>query len=221
MLNIDYLCTMLITGIILLICSYLLGSIPTAVWIGKAFYGIDPREHGSGNAGATNTFRVLGKAAGIPVLLIDSMKGWLSVMLPIWFLDMGDSPVLFENFRVLCGSAAVVGQVFPVFAGFRGGKGVATLLGVAIGMQPIAALFCIALFVLVLLLTHYVSLGSILASLFYGIFLLAIDRVHHDATIIFAVMIPVLVILTHTKNIRRLLEGNESRTYLNTRKRRS
>ena len=197
----------------------MLGSIPTAVWIGKYFFKIDVREYGSGNAGATNTFRILGKKAGIPVLIIDVVKGWISVMLAIWFLSPGDSPVLFENFRVLCGAAAVLGHVFPVFAGFRGGKGVATLLGVAIGMQPMAALCCIGLFLLVLLLTKYVSLGSILASIFYGIFLLAIDRVHHDATIIFALTIPVLVIITHTKNIRRLFEGNENRTYLNYRKR--
>ena len=210
---------MIVTGTFLLLISYLLGSIPTAVWIGKYFFQIDVREHGSGNAGATNTFRILGKKAGIPVLLIDVLKGWISVMLAIWFLIPGDSPVLFENFRVLCGAAAVLGHVFPVFAGFRGGKGVATLLGVAIGMQPVAALCCIGLFLLVLLLTKYVSLGSILASVFYGIFLLVIDHVHHDATIIFALMIPMLVIITHTKNIRRLFEGNENRTYLNNRKR--
>ncbi len=210
---------MIVTGTFLLLISYLLGSIPTAVWIGKYFFQTDVREHGSGNAGATNTFRILGKKAGVPVLLIDVLKGWISVMLAIWFLIPGDSPVLFENFRVLCGAAAVLGHVFPVFAGFRGGKGVATLLGVAIGMQPVAALCCIGLFLMVLMLTKYVSLGSILASVFYGIFLLVIDRVHHDATIIFALMIPMLVIITHTKNIRRLLEGNENRTYLNNRKR--
>jgi glycerol-3-phosphate acyltransferase PlsY len=210
---------MIVTGTFLLLISYLLGSIPTAVWIGKYFFQTDVREHGSGNAGATNTIRILGKKAGVPVLLIDVLKGWISVMLAIWFLSPGDSPVLFENFRVLCGTAAVLGHVFPVFAGFRGGKGVATLLGVAIGMQPVAALCCIGLFLLVLILTKYVSLGSILASLFYGIFLLVIDRVHHDATIIFALMIPILVIITHTQNIRRLLEGNENRTYINNRKR--
>ena len=210
---------MIVTGTFLLLISYLLGSIPTAVWIGKYFFKLDVREHGSGNAGATNTFRILGKKAGIPVLLIDVLKGWISVMLAIWFLSPGDSPVLFENFRVLCGAAAVLGHVFPLFAGFRGGKGVATLLGVAIGMQPLAALCCIGLFLMVLILTKYVSLGSILASIFYGIFLLAIDRVHHDATIIFALTIPVLVIITHTKNIRRLFDGNENRTYLNYRKR--
>ncbi len=205
---------MLLPGIFLLIVAYLLGSIPTAVWIGKIFYSTDIREHGSGNAGATNTFRVLGKTAGVPVLLIDAFKGWLAVMLPLWYLSAPDSPVLFENFRVLCGAAAVFGHIFPVFAGFRGGKGIATLLGVSIGMQPIAALFCIGLFLLVLLLTHYVSLGSILASVFYATFILWIERAHHDATIIFAVTIPLLVILTHRKNIGRMIKGNESRTYL-------
>jgi len=163
---------MLLPGIFLLVIAYLLGSFPTAVWIGKIFYNTDVRDHGSGNAGATNTFRVLGKTAGIPVLLLDAFKGWLAVMLPLWYLSAPDSPVLFENFRVLCGAAAVFGHIFPVFAGFRGGKGIATLLGVSIGMQPVAALFCIGLFLLVLLLTHYVSLGSILASMFYATFIL-------------------------------------------------
>ncbi len=205
---------MIILGFIVLLVAYLMGSVPTAVWIGKAFYGIDVREHGSGNAGATNTFRVLGKSAGIPVLLIDALKGWLAVMLPVWFLGGFDSPVLFENFRVTCGAMAVIGHVFPVFAGFRGGKGVATLMGVAFGMFPLAALGGVALFLLVLLFTHYVSLGSILASIGYGLFLLLVEKVHHDATIIFAVMIPLLVILTHKANIQRLISGNESRTYL-------
>lgn len=209
---------MILTGIFLLIVAYLLGSIPTSVWIGKWFYGIDVREYGSGNAGATNTFRVLGRKAGIPVLLLDAFKGWLAVMLPVWNLSAPESPVLFENFRVLCGAAAVLGHVFPLFAGFRGGKGIATLLGVSIGMQPIAALCCIGLFLLILLITHYVSLGSILSSLFYALFILLIERASHDATIIFAIAIPLLVIVTHSKNIGRLLAGNESRTYLIRRK---
>ena len=209
---------MIIPGLALLVVSYLLGSVPTSVWIGKAFYGIDVREHCSGNAGATNTFRVLGKAAGVPVLLIDASKGWAAVMLPVLYFINPDSPVLFANFRVLCGAAAVCGHIFPVFAGFRGGKGIATLLGVSIGMEPVAALFCIGLFLFVLLLTHYVSLGSILASVFYSVFILWIEHAHHDATIIFAVTIPLLVIATHMKNIRRLLAGNERRTYLIQRK---
>lgn len=213
---------MITTGLILLAIAYLAGSVPTAVWVGRWFYGIDIREHGSGNAGATNTFRVLGKQAGIPVLLIDALKGWLPVMLPVWVWG-GDpsSPVLFENFRVMCGAAAVLGHIFPLYAGFRGGKGIATLLGVSIGMQPIAALCCIGLFLLVLVITKYVSLGSILSSVFYALFILLIQQAVHDATIIFAISIPLLVIVTHTKNIRRLFAGNESRTYLGRRGRRN
>jgi glycerol-3-phosphate acyltransferase PlsY len=208
---------MISLGIISLVTAYLLGSLSPAVWIGKWLYNVDVRDHGSGNAGATNVFRVLGKKAGIPVLTIDALKGWLAVMIPVWLLGSFDSPVLFENFRVLCGAMAVLGHVFPVFAGFRGGKGVATLLGVAFGMFPIAALCGLALFLLVLLSTHYVSLGSILASLGYGLFLLLIEKVHHDASIIFAITIPVLVIITHKANIQRLLSGSENRTYLRSR----
>ncbi|MFN5371684.1 MAG: glycerol-3-phosphate acyltransferase, partial [Bacteroidia bacterium] len=123
-------------------------------------------------------------------------------------------PVLFENFRVLCGALAVLGHVFPVFANFKGGKGVATLLGVAFGMFPVAALCGLILFLFVLISTHYVSLGSILASLGYGLFLLLVEKVHHDASIIFAITIPLLVIITHKTNIQRLLNGSENRTYL-------
>ncbi len=205
---------MIYTGLLLLVIAYFLGSIPTAVWVSRYFFGFDIRERGSGNAGATNTFRVLGKKAGIPVLLVDALKGWIAVMLPVWVFVDPSSPVLFENFRVLCGAAAVLGHIFPVFAGFRGGKGVATLLGISIGMHPLAALCCIGLFLLILLLTHYVSLGSILSSLFYALFILVIQHATHDATIIFAISIPLLVIFTHTRNIKRLWEGNESRTYL-------
>jgi glycerol-3-phosphate acyltransferase PlsY len=208
---------MISLGIISLLTAYLLGSLSPAVWIGKWLYNIDVREHGSGNAGATNVFRVLGKKAGIPVLLIDALKGWIAVMVPVWLLGNFDSPVLFENFRVLCGAMAVLGHVFPVFAGFRGGKGVATLLGVAFGMFPLAALCGVVLFMLVLLSTHYVSLGSILASLGYGLFLLLVEKVHHDASIIFAITIPLLVIVTHKANIQRLLSGSENRTYLRRR----
>lgn len=205
---------MITLGVLSLLIAYLIGSLASAVWIGKWMYGVDVRKHGSGNAGATNVFRVLGKKAGIPVLIFDAFKGWLAVMIPVWLLGGFDSPVLFENFRVLCGALAVLGHVFPVFANFKGGKGVATLLGVAFGMFPIAALCGLILFVFVLISTHYVSLGSILASLGYGLFLLLVEKVHHDASIIFAITIPLLVIITHKTNIQRLLNGSENRTYL-------
>jgi glycerol-3-phosphate acyltransferase PlsY len=203
---------MIVTGIILLVLSYVLGSISFSVRIGKWIYGVDVRNHGSGNAGATNTFRVLGTKAGIVVLVLDVLKGLLAVMLPVWCLSQIQSPVLFENFRVMCGAAAVLGHVFPVFERFKGGKGVATLLGVAVGMFPQAALICIGLFLTILLLTRYVSLGSILASLAYGLILLLVERVHHDASIIYAICIPLLVIITHKANIQRLITGSENRT---------
>src|SRR5687768_13215686 len=122
-----------------LLFAYLLGSIPSAVWIGKRFYGIDVREFGSGNAGATNTFRVLGKKAGIPVLLIDIFKGWLAVQLAYLSSYRIDS-VEFVNLELVLGIAALIGHIFPVYVGFRGGKGIATLLGVVIGVHPYAAL---------------------------------------------------------------------------------
>jgi glycerol-3-phosphate acyltransferase PlsY len=203
---------MILTGIILLVISYVLGSISFSVRIGKWIYGVDVREHGSGNAGATNTFRVLGTTAGTVVLVLDVLKGLLAVMLPVWWLNEIQSPVLFENFRVMCGAAAVLGHVFPVFERFKGGKGVATLLGVAVGMFPQVALICIGLFLMILLLTRYVSLGSILASLAYGLILLLVERVHHDASIIYAICIPLLVIITHKANIQRLIAGSENRT---------
>ena len=156
--------------IALLVTAYLLGSIPSAVWWGKRYYGIDVREFGSGNAGATNTFRVLGKKAGIPVLFIDIIKGTSAVLLA--FL----SPFVFEsnqfvNLQLGLGIAALVGHVFPIFAGFRGGKGVATILGIVICLTPITSLMVLGVFLIVLLATRYVSLSSMTAGLSFPFFL--------------------------------------------------
>jgi glycerol-3-phosphate acyltransferase PlsY len=206
---------MIIPGVFLLVFSYLIGSVATAVWVGKYFFNTDIRKHGSGNAGATNAFRLLGKTAGISVLAVDILKGLVAVMLPVYYFDSAVSPVLLENFRVLCGTAAVVGHVYPVFAGFKGGKGIATLLGVSIGIQPLGAAICIGVFVIVFLITHYVSLGSILAALCYAAFILFLEENQHDATTIFAIALPLAVLFTHRSNINRLMAGNEPRTYLN------
>lgn len=201
-------------GILLLLLAYLIGSIPSSVWIGKYFYGKDVRLFGSGNAGATNTFRVIGKRAGLIVLFLDSLKGFVAVQLPFLVDFASGNPVLFENVRVLCGAAAVLGHIFPVLAGFRGGKGIATLMGIVIGIHPLAAVCCLSLFVIILISTRYVSLGSILASIFYACFVLWIDPASHDATIIFGIAIPLLVIITHVPNIKRLMHGNENRIFL-------
>ncbi len=199
---------------ILIVLAYLIGSIPTAVWIGKLFYGIDVREHGSGNAGATNTFRVLGKKAGIPVFILDVFKGFLAVRLSftLSLLSPGTDP--FINFQLLLGIAAFIGHIFPIFASFRGGKGVATLFGVVFALHPYAALISIGIFIIVLLISKYVSLSSILAGITFPILIIFVFPVTTTSLLIFSVLIATLLILTHQKNIGRLIRREESKVYL-------
>ncbi|MGL5892197.1 MAG: glycerol-3-phosphate 1-O-acyltransferase PlsY [Bacteroidia bacterium] len=198
-----------------LIVAYLLGSIPTAVWIGKAFYSIDVREFGSGNAGATNTFRVLGKKAGIPVLLIDMLKGWLAVSMA-WLVS--DAPVNtqpFVNLEIVLGVTAVIGHIFPVFAGFRGGKGIATLFGVVLAVHPWACLMSSGVFILVFLAFSYVSLGSIAAGISFPLFIITVFGGEVvPAMVVFSVMVAILILITHQKNIERLLRRQESKIRL-------
>jgi acyl phosphate:glycerol-3-phosphate acyltransferase len=198
---------------VFLLAAYLLGSIPTAVWIGKAFFNIDVREFGSGNAGATNTFRVLGKKAGIPVLIIDILKGTAAVSLSfISGFDMDTS--FFTNFQIGLGLAALIGHIFPIFAGFRGGKGVATILGVVICITPISCSLALVVFLAVLLSTRYVSLGSIMGGLSYPL-ILNLGLQNEDTTlIIFSILVAVVLVFTHKKNIVRLLKRQESRVTL-------
>jgi len=194
-----------------IILAYLLGSIPTSVWIGKYFHGIDVREHGSGNAGATNTVRVLGWRAGLPVLLIDMIKGLAAVSL-IWFRrDLFSSQDFYVTFQLILGIAALLGHIFPVFARFKGGKGVATLTGVALAVQPLATLSCFGMFMIFLLIFRYVSLGSIAAGLAFPLFVIFVFQISHLAIVLFSVIIALIVIITHHKNIKRLLHGEESR----------
>jgi glycerol-3-phosphate acyltransferase PlsY len=203
-----------------LILAYLCGSIPTAVWIGLAFYNVDVREYGSGNAGATNTFRVLGKKAGIPVMLLDILKGWTATNLAFFIgVSTTGAPnsIAYTNYALALGIAAVMGHLFPVFAGFRGGKGIATLFGMILAIHLQAALLCVCVFILVLLLTRYVSLASITAGFFYPIgvtFIFPSNR----AVVIYGLCICILILVTHQKNIERLLRGKESRVDLFNRK---
>lgn len=202
----------LITGLILL-AAYLIGAIPTAVWVGKSIYGIDVRQHGSGNAGATNTFRVLGKKPGAFVMAVDILKGWaatsLAHLLVIWGLIDLDQLVLF---KIILGVLAVVGHIFPVYAGFKGGKGVATLMGMVLAIHLPAALICLGIFVVVLLLFKYVSLGSMIAAIAFPLLLL-LPRFHPEEPllIVFGFLLSGMVVLTHKKNIGRLLQGQESK----------
>ncbi|GAA4512761.1 MULTISPECIES: glycerol-3-phosphate 1-O-acyltransferase PlsY [Sphingobacterium] len=202
-------------GIVIL--AYLFGSIPTAVWLGQAFYGVDVREYGSGNAGATNTFRVLGKKAGSMVMFIDIFKGWTATNLP----HLLDSSIVgttdsthFVNFQLALGVIAVLGHLFPVFAGFRGGKGVATLFGMVIAIHPLAALCCVTVFVVCLSISHYVSLSSISAGFTFPLSLAFIFKTTIPSLMLYAIAICVLILITHQKNIERLLKGKESKMYL-------
>jgi acyl phosphate:glycerol-3-phosphate acyltransferase len=200
-----------------LILAYLCGSIPTAVWIGLSFYGIDVREYGSGNAGATNTFRVLGKQAGIPVMLIDILKGWTATNLAYLIGVTTTGPhnsIVFTNYALALGIAAVMGHLFPVFAGFRGGKGIATLFGMILAINLHAALLCVVVFIIVLLITKYVSLSSIIAGFMYPIAVTFIFPVYIKSVIIYGMCICVLILVTHQKNIERLLKGKESKVNL-------
>jgi glycerol-3-phosphate acyltransferase PlsY len=204
-----------------LILAYLFGSIPTAVWIGQAFYGIDVREYGSGNAGATNTFRVLAKKAGIAVMVLDILKGYtatnLAYLIGLSVTGPQDS-VQFVNYQLALGVTAVMGHLFPVFAGFRGGKGIATLFGMILAVHTGAALICVLTFVVVLLISKYVSLSSILSGFSFPLSVIFIFQSPIRSVVLYGMCICVLILITHQKNIERLLKGKESKVDLLKRK---
>lgn len=195
---------------ILLVLAYLLGSIPSAVWVSKSIYGIDIREHGSGNAGATNTFRILGSKAGSGVMLMDMLKGFIAVKLAI-FSHIPTHWEAYTNLQVFLGLASVLGHIFPIWAEFRGGKGIATLFGMILSIQPIVAISLVAVFVCMLYLTRYVSLSSITASIAFPVMIVFIFNAHELSYKLFAIATACLVVLTHYKNISRLISGNESK----------
>lgn len=198
--------------IILLTIAYLIGSLPTAVIVSKQFFGIDIREHGSGNAGATNTFRILGKKAGIVVMIVDMLKAVAAVQLAR--LSSYDWVFQIEqvvNLQIGLGLCAILGHIFPIWAGFRGGKGVASLFGMILAIQPQVALLLVVVFVGMLILTRYVSLSSIVASLAFPVMILFVYQNQEPLYKLFAIATAVLVVLTHHKNINRLLQGNESK----------
>lgn len=194
--------------------AYLLGSIPTAVWLGKAKYGTDVREHGSNNAGATNTFRVLGKKAGIVVLFVDIVKGFVAVSLPYLFEvgTWGSEELI--NVQLISALCAVLGHVLPIFAGFKGGKGVATSLGVVIGVHPPAAGIMIAIFLIVFIASQFVSLGAMMAACSFPLILVFIFKVESIWLIAFSCLLSAAVVFAHKKNIKRLLAREENKMNL-------
>ena len=199
-------------SVLLVLLAYLTGAFPSAVWLGKTFFNTDVREYGSGNAGATNTFRVLGKGAGIPVLFMDIFKGWIAVNY-VWLLsDVStfSDELFFEN-QLAFGIAAVIGHLFPIYTGFRGGKGIATMLGLLIAIDPYAALFSMSVFIIVLFISRYVSLASMIASLAFPFFVMFFLKSTNDPLNLFAIFVPILSLITHQKNIERLLKGEETK----------
>lgn len=201
-----------------ILLAYLTGSVPSSVWIGKIFYGIDVREYGSGNAGATNTFRVLGKKAGIPVLILDALKGYVAVYYVTFFpeLEPGTSP--YVNLQLALGLAALFGHIFPIYVGFRGGKGIATLLGMMLAVYYQAALLSVGVFLIVLFISRFVSLSSIIAGISFPIFVILVFHSHIPSLVIFSIFISILVIITHQKNIERLLRKEESKANISLKK---
>ncbi|MBI3140143.1 MAG: glycerol-3-phosphate 1-O-acyltransferase PlsY [Sphingobacteriales bacterium] len=197
--------------LLLIIVAYLIGSVPTSVWVSKSFFDIDIRDYGSGNAGATNTYRVLGSKWGTFVMVADMLKGIVAVKLALLLPEYADSDINLQNLQTGLGLAAVVGHIFPIWADFRGGKGVATLFGLVLGISPWTALSCVGIFSLVLYLTRFVSLSSILASVAFPFFILVIFNVDNPVYRVFAIAVALMVLLTHQKNIGRLLRGNESK----------
>ncbi|HUQ96448.1 MAG TPA: glycerol-3-phosphate 1-O-acyltransferase PlsY [Chitinophagaceae bacterium] len=197
--------------LLLILTAYLIGSIPTAVWVSKYFFDIDIRDYGSGNAGATNTFRVLGKKMGAFVMIVDMLKAIVAVKLAFFLPEAFENDLYLINLQLGLGLAAVLGHVFPIWAEFRGGKGVASLFGMVLGIQPNVALCCVGVFILVLFLTRWVSLSSILASIAFPVFILVIFNEPEHLYRVFAIVVALMVLLTHQKNIGRILKGSESK----------
>ena len=198
----------------LVVLAYLIGSIPTSIWVSKAIFGIDIRQFGSGNPGATNTFRVLGSNWGAFVMTVDISKGLIATSLYVLMPFYLHNELARTNFMILLGTAAVIGHIFPIWADFKGGKGVATILGMALAIQPIVALICILVFLITLFTTRYVSLSSMLAGVVFMLLILFIFKEKETSYQIFAIIVALMVVLTHQKNIGRLLKGNENKAPL-------
>lgn len=199
---------------ILVILAYLIGSIPTSVWISKSIFKIDIRDYGSGNAGATNTFRVLGSKWGSIVMLVDVTKGIIATSLYIVIPYYLTNELARTNFMIVLGLVSVIGHIFPIWAGFRGGKGVATLLGMALAIQPAVALLCLVVFAFTLITTRFVSLSSMLAGIAFMVLILFIFKEKETMYRLFAIIVALMVVITHQKNIGRLLKGTENKVPL-------
>ncbi len=190
-----------------LLVAYLVGAIPFGVVVGKLFYHVDVREHGSGNVGTTNVFRVLGKKAGVVVLVCDMLKGYIPAFIAAYFLRETDPWLV-----IFIAAAPVVGHMYSVFLKGRGGKGVATGAGVVIALIPLAGAIIAVVWVLLILITRYVSLASLVATLLVPVFVVALgDPLPY---LIASLLVTVGIFWAHRGNIRRLLNGTENRVKL-------
>lgn len=196
---------------LLFVLSYLLGSIPSGLIIGKVFYNIDIREHGSGNLGGTNTFRTLGKKAGLIVTSIDILKGTLAVLLPYIFHIQANNWPSWIAIPLVCGLLAVIGHMYPIFAGFRGGKAVATSGGILLGYDPKLFLILVACFFIFLLLTKIVSLSSMLIAVVALIYIIFTDDLSFQILILFLVG---FIFYRHRANIKRIINKTEPKVNL-------
>jgi acyl phosphate:glycerol-3-phosphate acyltransferase len=201
----------IILAVFSLLLAYLLGSIPSAVWVGRKFHGIDVREHGSGNAGATNVIRVLGWKTGIPVVIVDLGKGWLAAMLPVYFNLADKGTPLLVNLQIAFGVAAIIGHIYPVLAGFRGGKGVATVFGVLLALHPLLTASTIGIFLIVFFATGIVSIGSMTAGIAFPLMLFFVFDTPSVVFKVFSVIVAIALLFTHRKNIDRLIRGEEKK----------
>jgi acyl phosphate:glycerol-3-phosphate acyltransferase len=201
---------MTIIDFLLIPLAYLVGSIPTAVWVGRFSHGIDIREHGSGNAGATNTIRVLGYKWGIPVLIFDVFKGFIAVSL-VHLSSLAGGSDAKDGFSIILGILAVCGHIWPAFAGFRGGKGVATIFGVILALQLIPTLIAIGVFLICLIICKYVSVSSMVAGLSFPVSMYFVHGYSSWPLTLFSFVVPALLIYTHRKNIKRLRNGKEGK----------
>jgi glycerol-3-phosphate acyltransferase PlsY len=207
----------MLTLIAVLLLGYLVGSFPTAILVGKIMRGsdFDIRNEGSGNAGGTNVFRVLGWKPGLIVTLIDVFKGFVATLWVSQWQPFGSGYIDATVMPILTGLAAVCGHIWSMFADFRGGKGVGTAGGMIIALYPVAAMVCLAIFILVVYFTRYVSVGSMVAALSLPVVLWAMQVFFNndvpDALFQFSILVGVLMVFTHRKNIRRLIEGTENR----------
>ena len=201
--------------ITLLILSYLTGSIPTSIIVSRIAKNIDIRDHGSGNAGATNVYRILGWKYALIVLLLDIFKAWLPTAIYATTIFQYISILNIGFMQILCGSFAVIGHTYPIFARFKGGKGVGPLIGVLLALFPIAFPLCLIVAIAIIVTTGYVSLGSIFAAISLPIFILILPVLGiispNLSLVVFSLLVPWFVIYTHRSNISRIRNGTENR----------